>query len=196
MRIFQRSKSTSKFSNIPSSKLTSVLCVAMLCCAATGQAQADDKSDNPYAKTYAVQLPKDAHAIYVGAGLAGSLMHMVVEKPTKYGNFYARIGQFYEGEQAGGQVGYRYPYKFTGKNNNGVYLGVFGGQVESVKLDDERKYRLGGGADISYVGFDASRITSAGVGLYFGEEMTGKKGSKLEPRAAVMFTFSIAAGLF
>ncbi len=34
---------------------------------------------------------------------------------------------------AGGQVGFRYPVHFTGKDKNGYYLGVYAGHIDSKK---------------------------------------------------------------
>lgn len=163
---------------------------------------AADADKNPYEKSYKVQLPKNTHPIYLGLGLSNELMHAIAEKPTSVGNFYAKVGQFYDGEGVAGQVGYRYPYKLTGKNNNGIYVGAFIGHVENDRdssnpvVEDQRFNRLGAGADLSYLWFDSSRIGALSMGVYVPEKTKLKDGTKRETEPALMFSFSLAAGLF
>lgn len=152
--------------------------------------------DNPHTDTMKIELPKDAHSIYAGVGLANELMHVILEKPTSYGNFYARIGQFYDGEGVAALAGYRYPYKLTGKANNGVYVGAFAGHVEDDRLNGERYNRLGGGIDLSYLWFDTSRISSVGVGVYGAEAKEDSEGNRRKVEPSIMFSVSLAAGLF
>lgn len=168
----------------------------------TLSAHADDAQKNPYEKTYKLELPKDTHPIYLGLGLSNELMHLIAEKPTTYGNFYARIGQFYDGEDVAGQVGYRYPYKLTGKNNNGVYVGAFIGHVEDDRdktnpvAEDQRYNRLGAGMDLSYVWFDTTRVSALSIGLYVPEKKKLYDGTQRQTEPALMFSYSLAAGLF
>lgn len=168
----------------------------------TTNTHAAEQDSNKFKKSYKVELPKNTHSVYLGLGLSNELMHAIAEKPTRIGNFYARVGQFYDGEGVAGQVGYRYPYKLTGKNNNGVYVGAFVGHVEDDRdtsnpvAEDQRYNRLGVGADLSYVWFDSTRISALSVGVYVPEKKVLSDGTQRQTEPALMFSYSLAAGLF
>lgn len=185
--------------------LIRLLCVPFLLVSTLTQAEEEKK--NPFEKTMKVKLPKDSHFIYVGAGLTNKLFHVVLEKPTQYGNFYGKVGRFNEGNGVAGQVGYRYPYKFTNKkgrvsdNNNGIYVGLFGGHVMSIrdkniKKDDKRFNRLGGGFDISYLWFDKQRISALSLGVFLPEKNKLKNGDEVKVKPELMLGLSLSAGLF
>lgn len=178
-----------------------LICLVSACLSVTGMANAAEKTEqevlvNPYKKSFKVDLPKNTHAFYAGVGLSNGFMHFLAEKPTRIGNFYAKIGQFYGGTGVAGQVGYRYPYKLTGVNNNGVYVGAFAGHVADDRKDGKRYNRLGAGIDISYLWFDASRIGALSMGLYFAEPTKEANGERKEIKPKLMASISLAAGLF
>lgn len=157
----------------------------------------DKKTENPYKKSHKVSLPKNTHAIYAGVGFANDHLYVMAEKPTSYGNIYAKIGQFIDGNGVAGLAGYRYPYQVFGggKNRNGVYPGIFAGHVEVVNKDGKRYNRLGAGLDISYLWFDATRISSLTLGIYFPEPVI-RKDDKIAMKPKLMIGASLEAGFF
>jgi hypothetical protein len=131
--------------------------------------------------------------LYVGAGLSNALVAAHAEAPTKYGNVYAKVGTFYDGEEVAGQVGWRYPYQYSGDTRNGYFLGGFIGHVESDNLNGELYNRLGAGLELSYLWQNALRSGSASVAVAAGEEDTANNGVK--KRATPMLIFSVTFGL-
>lgn len=202
MKQFKHNRLNTKIKQLNHALLASIV----VTCAGMGNAFAEEaKETNPYAKTYKLDLPKNMHAIYLGAGLSNELIHVIAEKPTRIGNFYARVGQFYDGEDVAGQVGYRYPYKLTKKRNkktrNGVYFGGFIGHVEvdtdpDEVAEDQRYNRLGAGLDLSYLWFDQTRISALSVGVYVPEKQKLLNGTQKQTEPALMFSYSLAAGMF
>ena len=130
--------------------------------------------------------------LYVGAGLSNALVAAHAEAPTQYGNVYAKVGTFYDGEEVAGQVGWRYPYQYSGDTRNGYFLGGFIGHVESDSLNGELYNRLGAGLELSYLWQNALRSGSASVAVAAGEENTADDGSKR--RATPMLIFSVTFG--
>lgn len=185
--------------------LTALVTLLMLASATLTNAQAAEPTtvtDNVPSQTNTgwkhklIQLvPAELSTVYVGAGLSNEFIHALAEKPTKFGNFYAKVGQFYDGDGVAGQIGFRYPYYLTGKDKDGVYLGAFAGHVHVNRLDGERFNRLGAGFDIAYVKMDKSRISSLSVAIYAAEAKEGKNGAKLESEPEVMLGYSYAIDL-
>lgn len=131
--------------------------------------------------------------LYVGGGLSNALVYGHAEAPTKYGNVYVKAGQFYDGEELAGQVGWRYPYQYSGSTRNGYFLGGFIGHVESDSLNGELYNRLGAGLEFSYLWQNAMRAGSVSVAVAAGEEDTANNGIK--KRATPMLIFSATFGL-
>ena len=161
-----------------------------------GVSAAHAAEDDPYAKSMKIELPQNTRPIYLGGGLTKELMHGTAVKPTEYGNFYAKVGQFYDGDGVAAQAGYRYPVALSGKDNNGVYLGGFAGHVEAEKDEGKLKNRLGGGLDVSYLWFDASRISSLSVGVYMGETFKDDLGVDRTEKVQAMFSLNLSGGFF
>ncbi len=131
--------------------------------------------------------------LYVGGGLSNALVYAHAETPTAYGNVYAKAGQFYDGQEVAGQVGWRYPYQYSGSGNNGYFIGGFIGHVESDSLNGELYNRLGAGLELSYLWQNALRAGSASVAVAAGEENTANNGIKT--RATPLLIFSVTFGL-
>lgn len=131
-------------------------------------------------------------SLYVGAGLSNAFVYAHAEAPTKYGNVYAKTGQFYDGEGIAGQIGWRYPYQYSGNTRNGYFLGGFIGHIESDRFDGELYNRLGAGLEISYLWQNALRSGSASVAVAVGEQDTADNGSRR--RATPMLIFSATFG--
>jgi hypothetical protein len=139
---------------------------------------------------------KDLKSVYVGVGLTNALVHANAEAPTKYGNVYAKVGQFYDGEGVAGVLGWRYPYAYTGTDQNGYYLGGFVGHVENDRLDHALYNRLGGGLELSYLWSNTQRITAASVAFAAGVEKTAENGTKKRAKPMVLFSYSFGVGAF
>ncbi len=152
-------------------------------------AQADMKDYLPEAKL----ASKTTGKAYVGFGLSQELVHANAEWVTPYGIAYSKLGAFYKGgNEAGGQVGFRYPYYFTGTDANGYYFGVYGGYLDNISLDGKNYQRLGGGVDLAYVLLDKSRISSISIGMGVAEEVVGRYGSKkyMDPQLQIAYSLS------
>ena len=68
----------------------------------------------------------------IGAGVTKKLLHANLEWVNSYGIAYAKAGAFLNDDnEAGGQVGFRYPYYLTGTDKNGYYVGVYAGHLDS-----------------------------------------------------------------
>ena len=134
--------------------------------------------------------------IYVGGGLSNALVAAYAEAPTEYGNVYAKVGQFYDGNEVAGQVGWRYPYQYSGATKNGYFLGGFIGHVESDSLNGELYNRLGAGLELSYLWQNALRAGSASIAVAGGEEKTANNGSKRRATPMLIFSVTYALGVF
>lgn len=139
---------------------------------------------------------KGLSKVYVGLGFSNALVHGNAEVPTPYGNVYARVGQFYDGEGVAGQLGWRYPYAMTGVDKNGYYLGGFVGHIENDRLDGERYNRLGGAVELSYVWMNAARAGSASVAIGAGEQTSSEAGEQKFSKPMVVFSFTFGIGAF
>lgn len=140
---------------------------------------------------------KNLSKVYGGAGFANSLMYFSAEAPTRYGNVYARVGQFYKGSGVAGQLGWRYPYAYTGVDKNGYYLGGFVGHVEDGNVDNERFNRLGGGVELSYLSMREDVLASASVALAFGDTVESSDGKfKSKPAPMIIFAANFNVGFF
>lgn len=134
--------------------------------------------------------------LYVGGGLSNAFVYVHTETPTPYGNVYAKVGQFYDGDGVAGQVGWRYPYQYSGDGQNGYFLGGFIGHVESDSLNGELYNRLGAGVELSYLWQNALRSGSASLAMAGGEENTANNGSKRRATPMVIFSATFSFGVF
>jgi len=162
--------------------------LALVACANVAYAQ--DNSFLPEAK-----IPTDSAQTWnVGAGVTQKLLHTNVEWVNPYGIAYAKAGVFMNDDYpVGGQVGFRFPVHFTGKDKNGYYLGVYAGHIDSKKVDGEYEARLGGGVDLAYVLLSPERISTFSVGIGAGEKLETKSGDVIvetEPRLQFSYTLS------
>lgn len=133
----------------------------------------------------------------VGAGFTQKLLHVNVEWVNPYGIAYAKAGMFLNGDQqAGGQIGFRYPVYFTGTDKNGYYLGAYAGHLDSKSVDGDYEARLGAGIDLAYVKLNADRISTFSVGLGAGEELKDQDGKTVEEiKPQIQFSYSLSFGL-
>lgn len=168
--------------------------VLLACLAVTSTAQADVIDWLGWEET----RPdiKGLSTVYVGVGISNAFVNANVEAPTPYGNVYAKMGQFYDGQGVAGQVGWRYPYAMTGVDKNGYYLGGFVGHIENDSLDFERYNRLGGAAELSYVWMNAQRMGSASIAIGAGEQTTGKNGEQKFSKPMMVFSITFGIGAF
>ena len=167
------------------------LLVSVLSCASLSHAQ--ENSMLPEAKL------KDAKVSTwnVGAGFTKKIVHGNVEWVNPYGIAYAKAGVFLNDDNdAGGQVGFRYPYHLTGKDYNGYYVGAYAGHVETVGIEGKEEARLGAGIDLSYVMLDTNRISTFGIGIGVGEALKTSQGKTIEKaEPVVQFAYSLSFGL-
>ena len=133
----------------------------------------------------------------IGAGVTQHLLHGNVEWVNPYGIAYVKAGMFLNGDQqAGGQVGFRYPVYFTGTDKNGYYLGAYAGHLDSKSVDNDYEARLGAGIDLAYVKLNADRISTFSVGLGAGEELKDQDGKVVEEiKPQIQFSYSLSFGL-
>lgn len=134
---------------------------------------------------------------YVGAGISQQLLHGNFEWVNPYGIAYAKAGVFINDDhEAGGQIGFRFPYHFTGTDQNGYYFGVYAGHLESIELDSEAHTRLGVGVDLAYVMLNANRISTISVGIGAAEKVEGQYGGEKETEPQLQFAYSLSFGVF
>ena len=69
-------------------------------------------------------------------------------------------------------------------------------RLEDEKDEGELKNRLGGGLDVSYLWFDASRISSLSVGVYMGEVFKDDLGVDRTEKVQAMFSLNLSGGFF
>ena len=106
------------------------------------------------------------HTLYVGVGDTNSLLHVNVEAPTRFGHVYAKVGQFSDGKNIAGQVGFRMPYLYTNeKDNDGVYFGAYAGHIMNSGIGGEHKNRLGGALEMSYLFMNQASLTAISVSV-------------------------------
>ena len=156
-----------------------------------GGASAQDSALLPQAELAAGA----GQALYAGAGFTQKMIHLNAEWANPYGIAYAKAGAFLNGDKTfGGQLGFRYPVHFTGKDQNGYYLGAYAGHIDSKDTGNEYESRLGGGADLAYVMLSSERISTFSVGIGAGEKLTGQDGrtvAETEPKLQFSYTLSI-----
>lgn len=136
------------------------------------------------------------NTVYGGFGMSNKLVHGNAEIITPYGIAYSKLGVFTNGEDLGAQVGFRFPYHFTGTDQNGYYIGVYGGHTENAKIDNEQKQRLGVGMDLSYVKLDKQRISTASLGIQLSENLEGRYGSESKTTPKLQFAYTLSFGIF
>lgn len=168
-------------------KVFSLLALALL----ANNASAQDSAFLPEAKL----ADSSVKALYAGAGFTQKMIHLNAEWANPYGIAYAKAGAFLNGDKTfGGQLGFRYPVHFTGKDKNGYYLGAYAGHIESKDTGAEYESRLGGGVDLAYVMLSPERISTFSVGIGAGEKLTGQNGRTVadtEPKLQFSYTLSI-----
>ncbi len=137
----------------------------------------------------------DLHGVYVGLGSTNSLLHFYADVPTEFGHVYAKVGQFFEGNEIAGQVGFRMPYNYeSAKNNNGLYFGAYAGHIEnsSIGTTNERKNRLGAALEMSYLFLNKTSLTAASVSL--GGAQTEETGNANQQKITPMIMFGLSWG--
>lgn len=172
-------------------KIMNKFCSFMLCVIAANAAYAQDSGYLPEAKL----TDNQASAWNLGAGFTQKMVHLNAEWVNPYGIAYVKGGVFLNGDHTpGGQLGFRYPVHFTGKDKNGYYIGVYAGHLDSKSVDGEYESRLGGGVDLSYVMMSRERISTFSIGLGAGEELKHRDGTiaeETEPQLQFSYTLSI-----
>lgn len=157
-------------------------------------AYAQDQNYLPDAKL----TPESVRMWNVGAGVTQQLVHLNTEWVNPYGIAYAKAGFFLTDDSPFGvQLGFRYPYYFTGKDKNGYYVGVYAGHIASKQVDNKDETRLGAGVDLAYVLLDRDRISTFSVGIGAGEELKNREGEvveHIEPKIQFSYTLSMGLG--
>lgn len=157
-------------------------------------AYAQDQNYLPDAKL----TPESVRMWNVGAGVTQKLVHLNTEWVNPYGIAYAKAGFFLTDDSPfGAQLGFRYPYYFTGKDKNGYYVGVYAGHIASKQVDNKDETRLGAGVDLAYVLLDRDRISTFSVGIGVGEELKNREGEvveHIEPKIQFSYTLSMGLG--
>lgn len=169
-----------------------ILAVLSLGTMSFAQAALDDFLPAAKLKDHTASLNK----VYVGAGMSNKLVHGNAEIITPYGIAYGKLGVFTNGQDLGGQVGFRYPYHLNGTDQNGYYIGAYAGYLENVKIDGEQEQRLGAGVDLSYVLLSKQRLSTLSVGVGAGEKLEGRYGSKKEIVPKLQFSYTLSFGIF
>ena len=170
-------------------KVFSLLALALL----ANSASAQDSAFLPEAKL----ADSSVKALYAGAGFTQKMIHLNAEWANPYGIAYAKAGAFLNGDKTfGGQLGFRYPVHFTGKDQNGYYLGAYAGHIDSKDTGNEYESRLGGGVDLAYVMLSPERISTFSVGIGAGEKLTGQDGrTVVETEPKLQFSYTLSIGL-
>jgi hypothetical protein len=135
------------------------------------------------------------HSVYVGVGDTNSLLHFYAEAPTRFGHVYIKAGEFFQGNQVVGQVGFRMPYQYKNeKNNDGIYFGAYAGYVDNTSIGDGgRKDRLGAALEISYLFLNKASLTAASVSI--GGAQTYATGTPDQKRVTPLVMFGLDFGL-
>jgi len=140
---------------------------------------------------------EDAASWNVGAGITQELLHLNAEWVNQYGIAYTKAGVFLDDDNPfGAQVGFRYPYYFTGEAKNGYYIGAYLGHLDSQFKNNEYKSRLGAGIDLAYVWLSPERISTLSVGLGAAEKFKNQAGevtADTEPQ--LQFSYTLSFGL-
>lgn len=131
----------------------------------------------------------------IGAGITQKLAHLNTEWVNPYGIAYGKIGAFVnDGNEIGGQLGFRYPAALNGTDANGFYVGAFAGHLRAKTVNSKDESQLGGGLDLSYVLLNKDRISTLSVGLSAGEEV--KVGNQViyETKPEIQFAYTLSVG--
>lgn len=130
-----------------------------------------------------------------GAGITQKLAHLNAEWVNPYGIAYAKLGAFInDGNEIGGQFGFRYPVTMNGTDSNGFYLGAFAGHLKSKTVNGKDESQLGGGVDLSYVLLNKDRISTLSVGLVAGEELKVANQVIYETKPEIQFAYTLSVG--
>jgi hypothetical protein len=139
----------------------------------------------------------DVHTFYVGVGDTNSLLHANVEMVGQFGHVYAKVGEFVDGKQIAGQVGFRIPYNYThDKDNDGVYFGAYAGQIENSGIASKHVNRLGGALEMSYLLMNKTSLTAASVSLGFAKPNKQGEADEQKVTPILMFGLTWGFGLF
>lgn len=141
--------------------------------------------------------PESAKMWNLGAGVTQQLIHLNTEWVNPYGIAYAKVGFFLTDDSPfGAQLGFRYPYYFTGKDKNGYYIGAYAGHIGSKQVDNKDETRFGAGVDLAYVLLDPDRISTFSVGIGAGEELKNREGTVVEHiELKIQFSYTLSMGL-
>jgi len=133
------------------------------------------------------------HSYYVGLGDTNSLLHVGIEAPTQFGHVYAKVGEFADGKQIAGQVGFRMPYLYVHeKDNDGVYFGAYAGDIENAGISGKHRNRLGAALEMSYLLLNKTSLTAASVSLGFAK--TDKNGELDQQKVTPILMFGLTWG--
>lgn len=212
----KKSKHTSIISHVSTSTVNALVLVG--CLAATPFAYAEDVNPSAAPETQSNSMLSSAgsamdstidyfglnhtrveglHQVYVGVGDTNSLLHFYADAPTRFGHVYAKVGQFFAGNEIAAQVGFRMPYNYENtKNNDGIYFGAYAGHIENSSIGTGRKNRLGAAIEMSYLFLNKTSLTAASVSL--GGAQTEKAGNADQQKVTpiIMFGLSWGYGMF
>ena len=133
------------------------------------------------------------HHLYVGLGDTNSLLHFYADAPTRFGHVYAKVGQFFDGKDIAGQVGFRMPYNYDNtNNNNGVYFGAYAGHIENSSIASVHKNRLGAALEMSYLFLNKTSLTAASVSI--GGAQSEKTGNADQQKVTPIIMFGVSWG--
>ena len=136
--------------------------------------------------------------VYVGVGLSNKLAHVNAEYVNQYAIGYVKAGAFWNGENdVGVQAGVRFPVHLNGKDGNGFYIGVLGGQIETNPVAwNDYDVRLGAGIDFSYVKMSDARISTFSVGVLGVEKVEAPDGRTIQQaKPRLQFSYTMSFGL-
>ena len=139
----------------------------------------------------------NAAAWNVGAGFSQKLLHLNAEWVNSYGIGYVKAGTFLNGDHTfGAQVGFRYPYYFTGEAKNGYYIGAYLGHLDSKFKETDFRSRLGAGVDLAYVWLSPERISTLSVGVGAAEKFKNSAGEVVaDTEPQLQFSYTLSFGL-
>lgn len=135
----------------------------------------------------------DLHSYYVGIGDTNSLLHVGIEAPTQFGHVYAKVGEFVDGKNIAGQVGFRMPYLYVHeKDNDGVYFGAYAGHIENAGINNKHRNRLGVALEMSYLFLNKTSLTAASISVGFAK--TDKNGELDQQKVSPLLMFGLTWG--
>jgi len=137
------------------------------------------------------------HSVYVGGGDTNSLLHAYAEAPTRFGHVYVKVGEFFQGKNIAGQVGFRMPYHYNSeKDNDGVYFGAYAGYVDNTSIGSDRKDRLGAALEMSYLFLNKASLTAASVSIGGAQRFSAGTADQQKVTPLIMFGLDFGLGIF